>query len=935
MPEKQLENFENNVQNWEQKNTQENLNSMLSEMKKWNVSKEKIEHIVNYVLNLAKIESKYSEQKEQIKNDVKSFIENSVKNTLNPALKKYNVSKYDVDWQEWIDEVEEENYSKDLWESIRQIIILWWLDTFSKIHYESNSKEWYIKSLANIINLQKYFSGENQDKHFMESIIQKYWMISETDLKKMQEKPFDIMSKESRWDLAILIFKEFWDGTEDVLRFLWNIPSGIILSGNYFSYRADTKSDNPQTKVEAEIKLKELIEENPSLWLLEIFWEKLLEMLKHLWEMFTSWKQWDIATALVTIAWLIAWWAGATKLWLNMTRKSAVNRARQAWKDARVAWETVSKTTRTALKTWVQKVWKIEDTTKRIDDIVWWAGIGHITWAIVKERIKWEMTPQEKIDLQKTLDENLELREKVNNVLIRQNAFEINKYIDELVEKTDIKSVPEKELIQKRAKEIIQEIVNNPNISPESLKILKDIRKDIFTNLSSWTWLRSLTHILESLETSIKIPKNKKVETLLQEKFWNISESEFYTTVTIFHDLVKNSLPTSVVQYIEKDIIGKLSIVKWWQLSSHQLESANFLRSHMDKKDSTIYKSIEEFLEKKGIPKEKTSEYIEFLSKTIEWHGWNTEFIQHDSSKAIINILDSIDKVAKENWIDILIDDMINKWFFTQKSAQDVLIQIRQIQGKNWLSQKSDLLKKVLVKEFIKNNIWREIDIKDINLDELYKMNSTLNNSIKINDISNYLNESWLVDIETMVQQKSDLLSDNRTLLNKYLHTVNSWTIPEETARFNFNLNDIIGYANPSSEGFTKLIMFNDIDTLISSPLNSSMALLSEIKLNILNETDLIYRQKLEKMYNIWIANIQILKENYNKKLTQKLPQNTPDYIQELWWDTFWETYKEAIKLIKTNVITPWSDRHNKILQYFKIEFQEMCKASETKNLFD
>jgi hypothetical protein len=45
--------------------------------------------------------------------------------------------------------------------------------------------------------------------------------------------------------------------------------------------------------------------------------------------------------------------------------------------------------------------------------------------------------------------------------------------------------------------------------------------------------------------------------------------------------------------------------------------------------------------------------------------------------------------------------------------------------------------------------------------------------------------------------------------------------------------------------------MFNDIDTLISSPLNSSLALLAELKFAILKESDIIYKQKLEKMYDI------------------------------------------------------------------------------------
>jgi hypothetical protein len=88
-------------------------------------------------------------------------------------------------------------------------------------------------------------------------------------------------------------------------------------------------------------------------------------------------------------------------------------------------------------------------------------------------------------------------------------------------------------------------------------------------------------------------------------------------------------------------------------------------------------------------------------------------------------------------------------------------------------------------------------------------------------------------------------------------------------------------------------------------------------------------------MYDIWLTNIQILKENYSKKLAQKLPENTPDLIKQLWWTNFWETYKKAIDLIKSKTIEPWSDKYNMILQYFRTEFQDMCKNSETINLFN
>ncbi len=364
--------------------TQTNLNYMLSELKKWTPTKEKRDHMVNYVIKLAEIESKYEWEKENIKKDVRFFIESSLWNRLYSHLWEYNIKKFDVDWNGEIDSEEEKNYSQAMTEAISQIIIMLWVNNFSQTHYESASKEWITnvdKKLANIVNLWKHFLWEKGEKNFSEALYQRELSIKEEELKQIKERKFDITSKESRWDLALLLFKEFWDWVEDILRFLWNIPAWIILLPRYLTYRTLTSEDNLniQSKTDAQIKLNELVKENPSLWLIELLWEKWVEMIKKLAEMFTSWKQWDIAMLVVTIAWLLAGWAWAAKLWLNLSRKSAVNSARLAWREARIAWETTSRTTRQWLKKWAQKTWKFAEVTGRVDDIVWGAWIGHMT----------------------------------------------------------------------------------------------------------------------------------------------------------------------------------------------------------------------------------------------------------------------------------------------------------------------------------------------------------------------------------------------------------------------------------------------------------------------------------------------------------------------------------------------------------------------------
>jgi len=86
----------------------------------------------------------------------------------------------------------------------------------------------------------------------------------------MQENIFHPTSKESWKELSLLLAKEFGDGAEDILRFVFNIPAGYILSGRYTQYRIDANSSDEQVSVIAKIRLKKLVDENPSLALLEL-----------------------------------------------------------------------------------------------------------------------------------------------------------------------------------------------------------------------------------------------------------------------------------------------------------------------------------------------------------------------------------------------------------------------------------------------------------------------------------------------------------------------------------------------------------------------------------------------------------------------------------------------------------------------------------------
>lgn len=367
----------------ERANTLKNLNLFSEHLSKSPISKEKTEYIINYVLSISEVEWNYQNQKENIKNDVRNFISLSLWNTLNSHLWEFNVKKFDSDWNNKIDEKELDNYTKDLTKSIRQIVLLWWLNNFSNIHFESASKSGFSnadKYIADKVDLWEFVMWEKGDKSYIEGLIQKSWSITENELYKMQEKSFSPTSTDSWKELWILLAWEFWSWVEDVLRFLWNIPSWIVLLPRYLKYRTDINSSDINSKTIWEIKIQELVTENPSLWLLDLLWEKWIDMIKKLWDLFTSWKQWDIAKLMVTLAWLIAWWAGVLKFWLRLSRKQAIKSAKSVWYEWRLSWQWISKSTRWTLKTWEKNVTKVGTITSKIDDIVWWAWIWHLTW---------------------------------------------------------------------------------------------------------------------------------------------------------------------------------------------------------------------------------------------------------------------------------------------------------------------------------------------------------------------------------------------------------------------------------------------------------------------------------------------------------------------------------------------------------------------------
>lgn len=357
-----------------------NLNTIIESLKKWEKSQEKLNLAVNYVLKLSNIESKYNQSKQEIKNDVRTFIEASLWDKLYKHVSEYNVSKFDTDGQAWLDQGEEDNYWQALTKAIEQIIGLGGLKKFSTIHYESDSKSWIDTFIADKLNASQLW--KSWDKNYIEDIFQKWLHLSQADYKAMAEAKFDITSEKSRWDLALLLSKDIGSGFESMLRFILNVPSWIILLPRYGTYRAELLAGNEEQKIEAQIKIDELVEQNPSLWLIELLWEKWWDVMKQMGKMATSGKTWDISNFAVNLAWLIWWWAWLVKIWAQLGRKWAVTSARTAGREAR--W--TSREFRNWLKDTANWAWKVQAIAWKVDGVISWWAILWWTWN--KEALK-------------------------------------------------------------------------------------------------------------------------------------------------------------------------------------------------------------------------------------------------------------------------------------------------------------------------------------------------------------------------------------------------------------------------------------------------------------------------------------------------------------------------------------------------------------------
>lgn len=349
-----------------------------------NEAKTRLQEVTDIQKALWKINtSKYPDieaklkNKPQLQKDIWDFIEKAANGKLDSSIGKLQASEFDKDGKEGLSKFEFEKFLQSTDTVVQQIILLGSSQELSRIYNESSNPSWYEidKQIAKNLDLQKFLLWEKWESTFVDSLLQRAGDMTPEEREKIGNELFSITSSDSYKHLWLYIAKDVGDSLESMMRFLLNMPAGIALIPRYLTYRYDRNFWTQEQMTEADIKIKELTWSNPSLEVLELLWEKWVDMLKSLYESMKSGKIKDISMIFTTIAGLIAWWALAVRLWMKgIQRVSTGTRVAEiAWSVERwagrvqeVAWRVDSALstawTSEALK--LTKVWEISEQRK-------------------------------------------------------------------------------------------------------------------------------------------------------------------------------------------------------------------------------------------------------------------------------------------------------------------------------------------------------------------------------------------------------------------------------------------------------------------------------------------------------------------------------------------------------------------------------------------
>lgn len=855
----------------------------------------------------------------------------------------------------WLDEAIKTKIKTSIW--LKVWLIHWKIKDLKKSDYYKNdfkNNKWIINS-----QIKELFEKTNTQVLPWAMIFMKDKDSKDAKKIKRHEK-LDQMFKEdlnSDGDFKISYLESHWNNGEEWYKNVWKevlkiLPIGPYkaeaLKDDYNYYKNNWNIDTSDTET--------------NLDKVNLLSEKDEEIEKKAWMFYMAWLAVLVANDAAsfswvwTIPWAVAWWTywaiDAFKredLMISILKTSWIipeeYRTDKRWIDNVLAW-----------------IWAIP--------LAWQAVRWLSKWAMVAKYVS-KLNPAKLEAFNQAKDTMLKLLKKwekwveeikswvskwvekiwgkvVEKTIPKTNLQEkMNGFIDNLITKADPKTLSQSKedivLIWERAKKLILEI------SPDVLSFLVNI-KDVLSDKLWGMNLKSLTHILESIVDWEKIPNNPKIEEILK-KYGNISQSDFFAMVTIFHDLDKNFMPVAFLPDLH-------TILKWHNLTSHQLDSANLLKTlaqnpnisqSMEKFLATssmnnlpnrnviiqkileIYKNVLNFFETKGItdPKKK-NELLDLMFNMIKWHAANTEFIQVDSARWAIKTIGQIEWVLKDN--NSIVD--IKKWVH---QFLDEAEKINFDKVTSWITdinELKELSKKFILQKYIKVNIGKTIPLDQINLNEFQNLSQWLNNMVKMKEFKEILLSGNITEFEKIIKQKSQELSKNREGMNKYLHNQESGI--QEEMRFMFNLNDIIWYTKPNSEWFIKLIWLEwwpqyGLDLVMTSPMNSLWATLAELQSKI-------HIPEYKKMYENGLKNAQVLMDWYKQKLQTPFvwKEWMPEYLKwnEFQWKTFWVVYEKLCQIWPKNWdnladTTKFPSQLIKdmaiIKQFFVSDFKAMC----------
>ena len=282
--------------------------------KQYELNPEKeLKNIINKELSILRNKI-WKEKVERYEKDIERFVLQSITNTLPEYLWRFNAKNFDRDDIKWFSEEELWEYLNKLYKGLFQLIEVWWYDKLKEVYKDVKDIHWYEVDLFLADKSSKIINRILWDWSWWNDLLKKIWGYSEEEIKKMEERKFNIFSWDSLKETITLVLREIPDNIRWIVKFFADLPSALILLPRYFQYESESLSGDKEAKLKIEI----LSEDNVVLSLLNLVWPEWEEKIKKLVELVKSGTQWAVAMTVVSIFGLLAGWAGVVRIWAKL-----------------------------------------------------------------------------------------------------------------------------------------------------------------------------------------------------------------------------------------------------------------------------------------------------------------------------------------------------------------------------------------------------------------------------------------------------------------------------------------------------------------------------------------------------------------------------------------------------------------------------------------